>query len=47
MAAKMNILSVLFVTELNDREEKDSHFPIVYGIGEYSTTWALAVFLIF
>ncbi|POI34876.1 hypothetical protein CIB84_001372 [Bambusicola thoracicus] len=22
------------VTELNDREEKDIHFPIIYGIGE-------------
>lgn len=23
-----------FLTELNDREEKDIHFPIIYGIGE-------------
>lgn len=23
-----------FLTELNDREENDTHFPIIYGIGE-------------
>lgn len=26
-----------FLTELNDREEKDIHFPIIYGIGELNS----------
>lgn len=29
-----SLTSFFFVTELNDREEQDIHFPIIYGIGE-------------